>query len=690
MKKKAVLPALALSLAVFFVLILVVGRRLWDPGGPVPEYAARIEVRPAKNVSFEGGKVFFTLKIVNRGRLGWRPQEPHPYSISYHILDANGAILKHDNRRYPLPQKVRPARSVEMRVALRCPLEAGRYILEFDLLREGLLWFKDRGSKTAKVDLLVKKKTWPEDVVEFSLDYGKYTRVASDSEDLNKIFRLIRLTLEENAVSFQGRTGEVFGFAAGTDYPQVWLRDANTIIPASRYYYGERYLYSWLEEHLAIQSQDGSLSDWVDAAGHTGKNTTATDQEASAVQAAAHVSDLLGPDWLEKEIHGRKIIDRLELALDFVFRHRFSTERGLIKGAHTADWGDVDAVDADEQAVEVDDRTHWTVDIYDQGMVFQACLNLADMLDALGHAHRAEGWRDRAALLKSHSTRWLWQADRGFFRVHSHLDAFPHDFDEDSMFPMGGNVLAVLSGLADRDQSLQILQNALKKQEEFGVSTISGTLLPPYPRGFFEHPLLDDPFEYQNGAQWDWFGGRLVYAMFTHGLSFQARAKLLEIIRKNLNNGSFYEWDNREGVGHGSDAYCGSAGSLAKAVFEGYLGIHVRRGALRLAPRILDEHVQAHIYVPASDVFIAFEFFPQRSEKKIVLTYNSNLAWEGDIEILLHARGKDPERAGPVPRNLRVRQDGMAIPFRLAWDNEDLILHLKSDFKRHTIEVDYE
>lgn len=681
---------MALSLVILLVLILSVGRRLWGPGMPPPEYAARIEVSPRKHTVFEGGKVLFTFKLANRGRVGWRPQEPHPCVLSYHLLDATGTTLKHDNRRYPLPHKVRPTQEAEMQVTVRSPLGAGRYILEFDLLREGLLWFKDHGSRTAKVELLVKKRNWLEDAFDISLEYGKYTSVLSDLEELNKILRLIRLTLEENEVSFRAQSGEVFGFAAGTDYPQVWLRDANTIIPASRYYYDKRYLYSWLEEHLAVQEPDGSLADWVDAVGRTEKNTTATDQEASAVQAAAQVFDLLGPDWLEKEIRGQRIIDRLERALDYVFRHRFSPEQGLIKGAHTADWGDVDVVDADELAVDVNDRTHWTTDIYDQGMVFQACLNLAEMLDALGQAHQADSWRDRAALLKSNTDRWLWQAGREFFRVHSHLDSLQHEFDEDAMFPMGGNVVAVLSGLADAEQSLRILQNALKKQEEFGISTVSGTLLPPYPEGFFKHPLLDDPYEYQNGAQWDWFGGRLVYAMFNHGLSLQARDKLLEIVRKNLNSGTFYEWDNREGVGLGSDAYCGSAGSLAKAIFEGYLGIHVRRGALRLAPRILDEHTKAHIYFPVIDAFIAFEFLHHRAEKKIVMAYNSNFLGEGDIEILLYARGKETENEEPVPRSVQVKRDGETIPFRLVWDNEDLILRLRSDFQRHTVEVVYE
>jgi len=62
------------------------------------------------------------------------------------------------------------------------------------------------------------------------------------------------------------------------------------------------------------------------------------------VHAAYQISKILGPKWLEKTINGEKIIDRLEKALNFVLSDRFNEEYGLLKGAHTADWGDVDII----------------------------------------------------------------------------------------------------------------------------------------------------------------------------------------------------------------------------------------------------------------------------------------------------------------------------------------------------------
>ena len=284
------------------------------------------------------------------------------------------------------------------------------------MVREGQSWFRDFGSRTAVIGFDVTEKEWPED----------NTKIHSSQQEIDKILKLIRLTLHQNEVMFSGKTGKISGFAAGVDYPQIWLRDANTILPASRYFYDRSFLASWLEEHLAFQKENGSLEDWIDSRGKSDKNTTETDQESSAVQAAFQIFNLLGPQWLEKSIDWIRIIDRLDKALEFVCKSRWNEEFGLVTGAHTADWGDVDLVDSDQKAIYVDDRTHWTADIYDQCMFYEACLNLAEMWDALGERNRGIFWQEKARSIKDKTNKWLWQEDKGFYKVHVHLDSLRH------------------------------------------------------------------------------------------------------------------------------------------------------------------------------------------------------------------------------------------------------------------------
>jgi hypothetical protein len=634
----------------------------------------------------EGRRINISLTIFNTGKKSWISEEGHPYALSYHLLDAEGNMVRFENRRYSLPSKVLTGEEINRTVTIRVPLRKGRYWLEFDILQEGIFWFKDQGSKTFRLALHVEKNDWPDFRSQDLLEYGPFTFFSSEIEELNSLYKLIRLTLEQNEKEFNGRTGTVCGFSAGTSYPQIWLRDANTIIPASKYFYKQEFLTSWLEEHLAFQNGDGSLFDWFDSEGKTDKNTTETDQEASAIQSAFQIFQILGPDWLKKEINGLAVIKRLDKALSYVDKNCRHKKIGLLTGAHTADWGDVDMVDADQQAVYVDEKTHWTADIYDQSMFFQASLELSRMLEVLGQKERSLYWKKNASALRTRAIEQLWMENRGYFRVHTHLDDLIHIFNEDDMFAMGGNALAVVSGLADKNSAARIIREACSRQKNAGLSTISGTLYPPYPKNFFRHPMMDDPYEYQNGAQWDWFGGRMIQAMFENGFSRTARTKLLEIARKNIANGGFFEWDNKEGVGLGSDYFTGSAGILGKAVIEGYFGIKATRESLEISPKLGRNSGKIHIYLPAIDRFAAYEYRYDPEENKVFLSFNSNYPKKGMIKVLYPQ--KDEKMLTKIQKDsIQVKQDGEKVDFWLNRKAEDVFIVFESDCSNRKIEI---
>lgn len=397
------------------ILLILAGLGLYflllNPSQNLPpnsDYSCRIHISKKQITVEEGEKIDIPLRIQNFGKKTWKSQGSHPYFLSYHLRNERGEMLQHENPRFPLPHTVGPTQSTEITINIRSPLQKGSYILEFDMVREGITWFKDQNSPTAQISLQVKDRTWKDDEYPLNLEYGPFTQFHTSIPSINQIYELIRLTLDQNQVQFKGKTGLVSGFSAGTDYPQIWLRDANTIIPASRYFYPKSFLTSWLEEHLAFQMKNGALQDWVDSQGNFDKNTTASDQESSAVQAAYQIYSLLGPSWLKKSIQGKKLIQRLDRALSSLFKSRWNSQYGLITGAHTADWGDVDMVDKDQKAIYVDDRTHWTVDIYDQSMLHHACLNLARMWEALGRKDRTSHWKHQAQIIKENTNQWLW------------------------------------------------------------------------------------------------------------------------------------------------------------------------------------------------------------------------------------------------------------------------------------------
>ncbi len=83
--------------------------------------------------------------------------------------------------------------------------------------------------------------------------------------------------------------------------------------------------------------------------------------------------------------------------------------------------------------------------------------------------------------------------------------------------------------------------------------------------------------------------------MFESGFSREAREKLIEIARKNIANDGLYEWDTKDGRGRGSDFYSGSAGSLTRALVEGYLGVRIDALHLEISPRLGLDSARVHI-----------------------------------------------------------------------------------------------
>jgi len=170
-------------------------------------------------------------------------------------------------------------------------------------------------------------------------------RIASDTL-LNRV--------EEKALRVVGG-----GFNAGSHYAEVWIRDFNTFIRLAAQVHPKEVLRENLTRFFEFQGADGNIVDGFvpktavnpsydyiyspsvpDYAAH--KNTVETDQESSLVQAVhKYVRETGDVDFLRTEVGGVSVSGRMEMAMDFLMRHRFDQKHGLLWGATTADWGDV-------------------------------------------------------------------------------------------------------------------------------------------------------------------------------------------------------------------------------------------------------------------------------------------------------------------------------------------------------------
>ena len=370
------------------------------------------------------------------------------------------------------------------------------------------------------------------------------------------------------------------GFSAGTSYNEVWIRDFNTFIKGSLKVHQKDTVKNMLLLFFKIQGEDGNIVDGlVDTAKAQGgyvyrysellpswaahKNTVETDQESSLIQAVRKYVDVTGDrSILQEQIAGKRVIDRMQDALLYVMKERWSSQYGLVKGATTIDWGDVQPEGG--WGVAINDKTKWSIDVYDNAMF---AIAIQDFLSLKPKSFRtAKDWAKVSKDIKAHVRAHLWSASANKYRPHVYLDGSPFskDFNEESRLYSGGSICAVMAGFNTRQEVVEINKQlrAAASREKF--ATIGMTVYPPYP--LEEFPNMK-PYLYQNGGDWTWFGGRIVEALAPFDLMAEAYDDLIPMLQRTIKYKGFFEWyDVQNGSPNGSGNFRGEAGILYDAI----------------------------------------------------------------------------------------------------------------------------
>jgi hypothetical protein len=540
---------------VFFVLLLAFSFHL--PGAGVD-----IACAPQRVTARQGELV--TLHFVVRNLSAYTLEQAGNFFLSYHARDRAGSMARFDNRRFLLPAAVKPGATARFSVPVYFSLDPGSYRLEWDLVREGEFWGRDKSWRSAAVELRLLPLVAPE-----FKDLWLPTRYAGGPGWLDAEQYLLRQVFRNNEIRFQGK---FFGFAAGTTYPQVWIRDTSTMLGYARFFYPLSDLQGMVDRFFLTQGPEGEIQDWVDTVGRCDKNTVETDQESSLVL-GAYALALCDPGWLAGEVAGVSRLGRLDKAMEWVWRRRRDCGVGLIWSGFTADWGDVERSYADQRAIKLSDRSRRTFSIYTQALFIQAAQKMVLLAGRMGNSAMAEKWRGRERAIAGECRRQLYLADKGYFIVHRVENKDDVLRWERNILAVGGNAEAMRAGLMSKAEIARFLGVLETKRNQLGLRSISFTLLPPFPENFFPHPLLRSPWSYQNGGEWDWIGGRLVTALYQNGFRKEADKYLEEIAAKNLSDMNIFEWSDKAGNGQGASFYAGAAGVLGEAILCGHFGL---------------------------------------------------------------------------------------------------------------------
>ncbi len=371
------------------------------------------------------------------------------------------------------------------------------------------------------------------------------------------------------------------GFNAGDGYREVWIRDYNTFIELALQVFPKEELKENILVFFRMQGEDGNIIDGFTPAELIGKgetdfsysklepryaahkNTVETDQESSLVQTVYKYIKLTGDSSiLNEKIGDKTVAERLEWSMDFLMEHRFNEQYGLIIGATTADWGDVQPEHG--WGVDLDNNTHPAIDIYDNAMFIIALNNLMEVLP-----ETKEKWGTIRDNITTNSRKYLWDEQNQKFIPHIYLEKgspFPDDFDENQIYYFGGTAIAIEAGLLSKEEIKVSVDEMISRVKQAGAPSIGLTLYPPYPEGYFANKIMNPVYSYQNGGDWTWFGARMIQQLIKNGFIEEAYREIQPMVKRVKDNNGFYEWYSVDNKPRGSGTFRGEAGVLYTAI----------------------------------------------------------------------------------------------------------------------------
>lgn len=371
------------------------------------------------------------------------------------------------------------------------------------------------------------------------------------------------------------------GFNAGDGYQEVWIRDYNTFITLATEVQPQEQIKKNLLAFFELQADDGNIADGFvtkeslkgkssdyysitstlapELAAH--KNTVETDQESSLIQAVyKYIQATQDTDFLNLKVGNQSIEQRMDMAMQFLMEHRFDKSHGLLWGATTVDWGDVQP--EHDWGVHLDSSSHLAIDIYDNAMFLIALDNLMELFPS-----KKSKWQSIRNEIATNTMKHLWDEKNQKFIPHIYLKGspFPADFDENKIYYHGGTAIAIEANLLSKEQIKTSLNKMISNVNESGAATIGLTVYPTYPAGYFKNKGMY-PYGYQNGGDWTWFGGRMIQQLVKNGFRKDAIEQLKPMVDRVVKNNGFFEWYTKDNKPEGSGTFRGEAGVLYDAI----------------------------------------------------------------------------------------------------------------------------
>jgi hypothetical protein len=113
-----------------------------------------------------GQKEIITIKVKNISDVIWyarggeinnRQDNTFYIAAGNHWLDKDGKLTTAEEGHSGIPKDLKPGEDTAVTLQITAPKTPGEYILDLDMVQEGVAWFREKGSTTTKVPVTVVK-----------------------------------------------------------------------------------------------------------------------------------------------------------------------------------------------------------------------------------------------------------------------------------------------------------------------------------------------------------------------------------------------------------------------------------------------------------------------------------------------------------------------------------------------------
>jgi hypothetical protein len=136
--------------------------------GPMADsgYKAQITFADPSLKLRAGQKETITVKVKNVSNLVWwrrggetneRPDNKFYIAVGNRWLDKDGKPTSEEEGHNGISKDLKPGEEIEMPLQITAPKQPGDYILNLDMVQEGVTWFGEKGSTTTKAKVTVVK-----------------------------------------------------------------------------------------------------------------------------------------------------------------------------------------------------------------------------------------------------------------------------------------------------------------------------------------------------------------------------------------------------------------------------------------------------------------------------------------------------------------------------------------------------